>query len=123
MDKLDVINRKTAMHSHLVKWWDVNMLPADADLKKNSGLSEEERIPDLDELEGNDLSAVERILRENSNQNAFNKAYTVVENEERNARLAAEQEANEIYERLMREAEEDEAKKQAEIEAAKLLAE
>lgn len=122
MDKLDKINYENNMKKHLVKWWDVNYSPFASNNTSTDTLSPEEEITPIEVLGDNEQMLAMRILKENSNQKAFEKASTFVENEERNRSMEAEQEANAIYERLMREAAEDEAKKQAEIEAAKMMA-
>lgn len=118
------------MASNLIKWWDVSFGDARKIGKEEDGYitdGSDKKTEEPEEMSIDDLSSKERklamnILNENSNKNAFNDAKTILENEERNEQLKKEQESLEIYERLMREAAEDEAKKQAQIDEARRLA-
>lgn len=130
MDKLDVMNRKSAIHSNLIKWWDVNFIQTDSEENIDLGPDNikdtvNDNYPNdemlyLDDL-NDDISKgiAERALKQNDHSDAFSKAYFALEMEDYNKNQDT---ANEIYERLMREAAEDEAKKQREIEEAKLAA-
>lgn len=136
MDKLDQMNRKNSMHGNLIKWWSVNLVKEEISsdnntANENSDLNSEdfttsERIPDFSELETEGEDLAKKILNENRRDNAFEKASLLAKDETESFQdddaLAKEAMANEIYERLMREAAADEAAKQAEIEAAKLAA-
>lgn len=130
-DKVDERNRERYLRGNLIKWWNVKVESEDDDVV------EEDKLDDL--LSGNDnnnlggifnglinqpapqgLDEDERmllglIMDKSDRSDVFNSAM-----DEMNAEK--EREANEIYERLMKEAAEDEAKKQNEIEAAKLAA-
>ena len=112
---------------NIIKWWDVNMQAA-----RTIGSEEDGYIgssnPDGEEVNIDELSNKEKnlalsILDRNSNKHAFDNAKNILETQERDEQYEKERESLEIYERLMREAAEDEAKKQAEIEAAKAQAE
>lgn len=131
-DKLDEMNRKTQIHSNIIKWWDVNMLPSieekdESDSSDNNSEIVEGKdnypytgmlyLDDIDDDASREIASM--VLEKNNNQDAFNKAYFSMELEEYDNK---KDEANEIYERLMREAAEDEAKKQKEIEEAKIMA-
>lgn len=122
-DRLDEMNRKNSIHKNLIKWWDVNLLPAETNDEEISSEVE------MDDLSLDELELVTGILNKNDNQNAFEKAREYID--ESNLMFSDESSvmqnesvllANEIYERLMREEAEDAAIKQAEIEQAKLLA-
>lgn len=146
MDKLDVINRKNSIHSNLIKWWDINMLPSendenfddlnsedletgidefgnstnlDTDSNGDAFLYEEDYINEYNNLDNNSKDLVENILVQNDKSDVFEKTNAHLEEQNKAEADAA---AMEIYERLMREAAEDEAKKQNEIEMAKLQA-
>ena len=137
MDKLDKQIREDYIRHNLIKWWDVNMLPADTD--EDVSESDEDDINYNGEFEDNEyddsMNLVNGILERNSNKDAFIKAQNALNDmdsgelteafDEDNATADnaeasdAEEQARLIYERLMREAAEDEAAKQAEIERAK----
>lgn len=125
MDRLDKIITQNSMKGNLVKWWSVNYVPATSDNNFcNSYNNDDTSIASFDVLNDTDKVLAEKILDENSNQYVFDKVSSMVDvdnvglEEPKNDNLVLD-EANAIYERLMREAAEDEAKKQAEIEAAK----
>ena len=114
-DKLDRIRRDEHMHSNLIKWWNVKMEEPEG----QEIFSGDEADTDANEAEGiavSQLSEEERawarkIVQDGKYDDAYESAMAEVKTRE----------ANEIYERLMREAMEDEEKKQAEIEAVKKM--
>ena len=119
MDKLDKINFYAAMHSNLVKWWSFTMVEA-------KELKEDGDDPDDlfdQERDGYDADAMaEELLADALGgdldlpdpQQAFS--------EEAGMDQEAAAAAMEIFNRLQAEAAADEAKKLAEIEAAKEIA-
>jgi len=98
MDKVDLINRKKNIEGNLIKWWNVNMVD---EMLVTSDID----IPGLPSGEYDDMQF------EEDNQDELD-----MQNEDLML-------ANEIYERLLKEAAEDEDKKNAEIEEAKKLQE
>lgn len=137
IDKLDKINRSQTMHSHLVKWWDVNYVPG---TEETLEYEEESSVEDTMEAIYEDAEAEEAgepinlataviddpelkekldsVLSQHDNTYAYDTAMEVVDSEEEERKRKLEEEANEIYMRLVREAQEDEAKKQAQIQEA-----
>ena len=118
MDRIDFLYKKNQIKGNLVKWWNVNMVEPEAD---NNDVNAAKEEPDINlspresdeiNLSNEEQSRINMILRQNSNVDAFDKAMD-------SYNQSKIDEANEIYERLMREAAEDEAKKQDEIEKAK----
>lgn len=140
-DRLDEMNRKSSIHKNLIKWWDINMISPDmeadddttnefdeinneldyeTDVYTSNGIVKDiDDSVDFNELDDNSKDLALKILVENDKSNAYDKAYFSMEVD---SFESPEIDPNEIYERLMREAAEDEAKKQKEIEDAKLLA-
>lgn len=117
-DKLDKINREVSIHSHLVKWWDVNYIPVSVDEALDATMGNDESGMLESELTMAETSLLNAVLEQHDNTRAYEDAKNVYEEQERINRKKAEDEANEIFLRLMREAQEDEAKKQAEIDKA-----
>lgn len=117
-DKLDKINREVSIHSHLVKWWDVNYIPVSVDEALDATMGNDESGMVESELTMAETSLLNAVLEQHDNTRAYEDAKNVYEEQERINRKKAEDEANEIFLRLMREAQEDEAKKQAEIDKA-----
>ena len=117
-DKLDKINREVSIHSHLVKWWDVNYIPVSVDEALDATMGNDELGMLESELTMAETSLLNAVLEQHDNTRAYEDAKNVYEEQERINRKKAEDEANEIFLRLMREAQEDEAKKQAEIDEA-----
>ena len=77
-------------------------------------------------MDNEDQSLIDNILTQNYKQDSFSKAQAALESEEQaadaEAKAAAEAEALEVFNRLQREAAEDEAKKAAEIAQARFEA-
>lgn len=143
MDRLTSYNKKNSTKGNLIKWWEFKMVDPEPENLASDDMKTEEVLPGITRtvINGVSLTSLEMskeeymdvyenqfssseqelfdsIVSENRTDNAFDKASSVVdEMQEDNQAL---QEANEIYERLMREAMEDDMKKQQEIEAAKL---
>ena len=143
MDRLTSYNKKNSTKGNLIKWWEFKMVDPEPENLASEDMKTEEVLPGITRtvINGVSLTSLEMskeeymdvyenqfssseqelfdsIVSENRMDNAFDKASSVVdEMQEDNQAL---QEANEIYERLMREAMEDDMKKQQEIEAAKL---
>lgn len=112
-DKLDRIRRDEHMHSNLIKWWNVKIEEPEgkeifSEDEANSISGEDVRTSGLSDEE---RAWAKEIVQGGKYDDAYEEAMVEVKNRE----------ANEIYERLMREAREDEEKKQAEIEAAKKI--
>ena len=133
MDKLDRINFYQAMHSNLVKWWTFNMVDPDDLIEEN----EEDLLPVSDDYDADAMA--EELLADALGEDAdtsfpgaanmdfgFNhddiaaaqKAFS----EDAGLDPEAAAAAMEIFNRLQAEAAADEAAKQAEIEAARALA-
>ena len=131
MEKLDRINFYENMHSHLVKWWNVNMIDPE-EAKEEEEAEEESYDADAaaEELLADALGgdAAEGFLG-NSDSRGYGYGLdgsdlTVPEpedvfNEDNGMDPEAIAAAMEIFNRLQAEAAADEAAKQAEIEAAK----
>ena len=131
MDKLDRINFYQNMHSNLVKWWTFNMVDPDELLEEN----DQELLPELEDYDADAMA--EELLADalgkdadtaftgagygfgNDHEGAAD-AKNLFENSDLDPEAAAA--AMEIFNRLQAEAAADEAAKQAEIEAAKALA-
>lgn len=131
MDKLDRINFYQNMHSNLVKWWTFNMVDPDELLEEN----DQELLPELEDYDADAMA--EELLADalgedadiafpgagygfgNDHEGAAD-AENLFENSDLDPEAAAA--AMEIFNRLQAEAAADEAAKQAEIEAAKALA-
>ena len=131
MDKLDRINFYQNMHSNLVKWWTFNMVDPDELLEEN----DRELLPELEDYDADAMA--EELLADalgedadtafpgagygfgNDHEGAAD-AKNLFENSDLDPEAAAA--AMEIFNRLQAEAAADEAAKQAEIEAAKALA-
>lgn len=137
-DKVDERNKDKKLRSNLIKWWNVNLI---------SGLDNMEEITEtvrIAKVEKNDDGLQQELtadsLKPNETETFYNQGLEEDEREllklimDKNERPDAYEdameeinqsqlkEANEIYQRLLKEQAEDEAKKQDEIEAAKLAA-
>lgn len=140
-DRVDERNKNKKMRGNLIKWWNVNLI-SDMDnmeevtetvrvAKKVNVQDETQKKPELEDrlkipgkasdmfqsqgLEEDERELLKLIMEENDKTGAYESAMEEINQSQMN-------EANAIYERLLREQAEDEAKKQAEIEAAKLAA-
>ena len=133
MDKLDRINFYQAMHSNLVKWWTFNMVDPDDLIEEN----EEDLLPVSDDYDADAMA--EELLADALGEDAdtsfpgaanmdfgFNQddiaAAQKAFSEDAGLDPEAAAAAMEIFNRLQAEAAADEAAKQAEIEAARALA-
>ncbi len=119
MDKLDKINFYAAMHSNLVKWWSFTMVEA-------KELKEDGDDPDDlfdQERDGYDADAMaEELLADALGGDIDLPDPRRAFSEEAGMDQEAAAAAMEIFNRLQAEAAADEAKKLAEIEAAKEIA-
>ena len=106
-------------YRNIIKWWFVVYNP---DFRKIWPSKEEEETARQKELDDQTQSTLDEILNASSSQCNIDSLVKAAKSED--VTLPPEQdkiirEANAIYERLLREAAEDEAKKQAEIDAVK----
>lgn len=126
MDKLDVINRKKSMRSNMIKWWNVNLVPANSQEANKEEINSEEPINNIlpinNELSSpnqDDIDLCDKILAENSRDNVYDKVCETMNADATNeVDDDVADRAAEIYNRLLMEAMEDENKKQQEINAA-----
>ena len=138
MDRLDVINRKKNMHGNMIKWWNVNMVSNDIsnetfnmdEVSASGDVSSSNIVDIIDTSDSNGMDLCEKILAENSRANVFEKlsqSYSEIDSSVNDNNITTNSEedaddlanrANEIYQRLLAEAMEDENIKQKEIEKA-----
>ena len=140
LDKLDKINYYSKMHTHLVKWWDVNItdptkIPVDGEAFEDDKDSSDMESSDAAYAAADDYDAdavadklLADALSEDFDASAVEGSVTDGESSGAEEMISTgdpevDATAMEIYNRLMREAAADEAAKQAEIEAAKKAAE
>lgn len=139
-DRVDERNKNKKMRDNLIKWWNVNLISDTENMedvtetvrvakKVDTGEKSEYKLEADDEycfsnetesyggqgLEEDERELLKLIMEENDKTGVYEDAMEEINQSQLN-------EANAIYERLLREQAEDEAKKQAEIEAAKLAA-
>lgn len=133
-DKVDQRNRERLLKGNLIKWWNVNVVTeTDENLDSTDIINdtnyEQVNISDSatampkglilqskpEGLEEDERELLNLIMDRNDHTDVYNTAM-----DEMNQSVLDE--ANEIYERLMREAAEDEAKKEKEIAEAKMAA-
>ncbi len=123
MDKLDQINYHSKMRSNFIKWWDVKL-----EDKKEEENPEEAYDPDaaaeelLNEALGSESSMSEESVSGNGDTPQADLGYTPSPDQPMPSTDDLTAEAMEIYARLQAEAAADEAAKQAEIDAAKAMA-
>lgn len=130
MDRLDEINLLNYYKRNIVKWWDIKTIDPedmfvigdpDADYYDKLCLVDNNNDIDNDNEYSEDALPDLNVLDEDSQQVAMNVLSRNDDTAFEDALMKQkEEEANAIFERLMAEAAFDEAKKQAEIEAAKL---
>ena len=135
MDKLDRINFYQAMHSNLVKWWTFNMVDPDDLIEDN----DEELLPVSDDYDADAMA--EELLADALGEDAdtsfpgtagMDFGFGLNKDDIAEAQKAFSEDAGldpeaaaaamEIFNRLQAEAAADEAAKQAEITAARALA-
>ena len=126
-DKIDILNRNNTMHSNFIKWWNVKVEYPEDDF------TPQEEAMNLATMDLSDIpderarAVVANALSLNDNSNVFAElmasgvAREFIDEEKKSADDILE-EANAIFERLQREAAEDDAKRRSEIEEAKRLA-
>ncbi|HOO80681.1 MAG TPA: hypothetical protein PLZ77_05735 [Lachnospiraceae bacterium] len=140
-DHLDRINHENYLRGNLIKWWNVNIIPAQTTMEEDAEDSDYEDVRDQmsnsawsneqlsDNTEEQSEWNADSLMEEQRNtddqdddkQNVIeqvlqsNSNQSVYEIALKNLQL---EEAKEIYERLLREAKADEEKKQKEIENA-----
>ena len=122
-DELDEINRENSLKANIIKWWNVIVKnPDQSDFPKAEKTTRKKAGKDKKQADENDAfsednkALYESILKDNNrNGNVYQSAMENIREEDEKAL----EEANKIYERLMREAQMDEEKKLQEIEAAK----
>lgn len=134
-DKVDQRNRERLLKGNLIKWWNVNVVNEQEDNDDYSNVINEDIAYEASEisnstttmpkglilqtrpegLEEDERELLNLIMDRNDHSDVYNSAM-----DEMNQSTLDE--ANAIYERLMREAAEDEAKKEREIAEAKLAA-
>lgn len=133
-DKVDQRNRERLLKGNLIKWWNVNVVNEqdenvdsanvinDEIENEQAGITSAGVMPNglilqtrPEGLEEDERELLNLIMDRNDHSDVYNSAM-----DEMNQSVLDE--ANEIYERLMREAAEDEAKKEREIAEAKLAA-
>jgi len=140
-DHLDRINHENYLRGNLIKWWNVNIIPAQTTMKEDAEDSDYEDVRDQmsnsawsneqlsDNTEEQSEWNADSLMEEQRNtddqdddkQNVIeqvlqsNSNQSVYEIALKNLQL---EEAKEIYERLLREEKADEEKKQKEIENA-----
>ncbi|MGN0327137.1 MAG: hypothetical protein ACI4DW_12555 [Lachnospiraceae bacterium] len=126
-DELDEINRENSLKANIIKWWNVivknpdqpDVAKAEKPTRKKAGKEKKGTVTD-DAFSEDNKALYESILKDNNRDgNVYQSAMENIREEEEKAL----EEANRIYERLMREAQMDEEKKLREIEAAKIAAE
>lgn len=140
-DHLDRINHENYLRGNLIKWWNVNIIPAQTTMEEDAEDSDYEDVRDQmsnsawsneqlsdnteeqSEWNADSLTEEQRNTddQDDDKQNVIeqvlqsNSNQSVYEIALKNLQL---EEAKEIYERLLREAKADEEKKQKEIENA-----
>lgn len=122
-DELDEINRENSLKANIIKWWNVIVknpdqpdFPKDEKPTRKKVGKEKKGIVTDNAFSEDNKALYESILKENNRDgDVYQSAMENIREEEEKAL----EEANRIYERLMREAQMDEEKKLQEIEAAK----
>ena len=118
LDKLDRLNFYQAMHSNLVKWWSFTMTEPEKCLEQE----DEELLEDMEGGSGYDADAMaEELLADALGGESYSAddPYGGISDMDPEAAAAA----MEVFNRLQAEAAADEAARQAEIDAARAMAE
>lgn len=126
-DKIDILNRNNTIHSNFIKWWNVKVEYPEDDFTPQEEAMNLATMDLSDIPDERDRAVVANALSLNDNSNVFAElmasgvAREFIDEEKKSADDILE-EANAIFERLQREAAEDDAKRRSEIEEAKRLA-
>lgn len=121
-DKLDEINRINALKNNLIKWWNVHLEHCGSKIGSVEGYIIEE--DELKVFSEDNTNLYLDILKDNHRlEDVYDLAMQDLKEQEEEEAAKLLEEANAIYERLMREAQMDEEAKLMEIEEARRLAE